>query len=186
MRIGLLADTHVPDRQAELPSRLFSLLEGVDHILHAGDVTRSAVLDALAQIAPVTAVRGDWDAADVDAPPRRVLTLGGRRIGLIHGRRSRAVEVPSLLVGMLTRRMWTPGLDRWLLQQFEGDQVEVIVYGHLHRPRRARVGEVLLINPGGVWTGPLERWIRPPASPSLAILETESLHVTFWDLMSND
>ena len=179
MRIGLVADTHVPDRQPHLPEALFQALAGVDHILHAGDITRPFVLEELSRIAPVTAVRGDWDAPALELPWKRVVTLDGRRIGLIHGRRSRWVEVVGVLFGVLTRRVWTPGLDRWLLSQFAAEHVDMIVYGHLHRPRRVRRNGVWLVNPGGVWTGPLERWIRPVAHPSVALVQTETLEITF-------
>ncbi len=182
MLVGLVADTHVPDRQPQLPAALFDALAGVEHILHAGDITRAFVLEELARIAPVTAVRGDWDDPAMELPWKRVVTLGGRRIGLIHGRRSRWVEGVGVLFGLVTRRVWTPGLDRWLLSQFEDEPVDMIVYGHLHRPRRVPVNGVWLVNPGGVWTGPLEQWIQPVARPGVALLDTENLHVTFKSL----
>ncbi len=186
MRVGLLADTHVPDRQAELPRALFRAFDGVEHILHAGDITQPFVLEELGALAPVTAVRGDWDAAGLHLPQRLTVELGGRRIGLIHGRRPRMAELPPFLLSLLTRRLWTPGLDRWLLNNFREDRVDVIVYGHLHRPRRALVDGVWLINPGGAWTGPFERWIKPVVSPTVAILETESLAVRFIPLSEGE
>ncbi len=61
--IGLIADTHgVLDRQ------VLELFAGVDHIVHAGDLDEPGVLDRLAKIAPVTAVRGNCDYG----------TMGGR------------------------------------------------------------------------------------------------------------
>ena len=63
MRIGVVADTHIPDRTRELPAEIFDHLHGVDMILHAGDVSRQIVLDRLATIAPVIAVQGNRDTA---------------------------------------------------------------------------------------------------------------------------
>ncbi|NTU59706.1 MAG: metallophosphoesterase family protein, partial [Deltaproteobacteria bacterium] len=57
--VGLISDTHGLLRPEALDA-----LRGVDRILHAGDVGGLAVLDALAQLAPVTAVRGNTDGGD--------------------------------------------------------------------------------------------------------------------------
>ncbi|HRU95624.1 MAG TPA: metallophosphoesterase family protein, partial [Anaerolineae bacterium] len=60
MRIGLLADTHVPYRMAEIPARVVSSLRGVEVILHAGDVDEPWALAPLEALAPVLAVRGNY------------------------------------------------------------------------------------------------------------------------------
>jgi putative phosphoesterase len=57
-RIGLISDTHMPQRCAALPDAVFDALKGVDLILHAGDVGELWVLDHLSTIAPVVAVHG--------------------------------------------------------------------------------------------------------------------------------
>ena len=71
----MVADTHVPDRLARLPSGLAAALAGVDAILHAGDVTTGPVLDQLNTIAPVHAVRGNRDFF-LRLPLDRVLEFG--------------------------------------------------------------------------------------------------------------
>ena len=65
MRIGLISDTHMPERWPRLPSCIFSLFDGVDLILHAGDVGELWVLDELSLIAPVIAVHGNDDTEQV-------------------------------------------------------------------------------------------------------------------------
>ena len=72
-RIGLVSDTHMPDRCDALPPALFATLRGVDLLLHAGDVGELWVLDQLSAIAP--ADRGPWQrrhgrrAARTPLPP---------------------------------------------------------------------------------------------------------------------
>ena len=61
--IGVIADTHIPDRLPKLHPGILDLLQkhGVSQILHAGDICTPRVLDELAQIAPVMAVKGNRD-----------------------------------------------------------------------------------------------------------------------------
>ncbi|HMB52877.1 MAG TPA: metallophosphoesterase family protein, partial [Thermoanaerobaculia bacterium] len=58
MRLGVISDTH-----GQLRPEVTALLDGCDAILHAGDVGDPAILATLADIAPVTAVRGNVDVA---------------------------------------------------------------------------------------------------------------------------
>ena len=122
-RIGLVSDTHGMFRP-----ELFQALDGVELILHAGDVGPDEILAQLETIAPVRAVYGN-----TDAPGRRLLresidiTVDGVRIHVSHGH-----EVGS------------PNPER-LAAKYDAD---VIVYGHTHRQLVARVGERLIINPG--------------------------------------
>src|ERR671934_543327 len=120
MRIGVVADTHHPEFLPDLPERLFELLEGVELILHAGDVGGRETLERLARIAPVQAVRGDHDRGLTELPRERLLEASGRRIAVIHGNRTRLIEEPVTFVGAVSLGyIWlTPGLDRWLRARF--------------------------------------------------------------------
>jgi putative phosphoesterase len=151
MRIGVVADTHHPEFLPDLPERLFELLEGVELILHAGDVGGRETLERLARIAPVQAVRGDHDRGLTELPSERVLEADGRRIALVHGNRTRLIEEPVTFVGTVTLGyLWpTPGLDRWLRARFP--DADVIVHGHTHEPRLRRVGGTVIFNPGAVY-----------------------------------
>src|SRR6185312_16338070 len=104
-RIGVVADTHCPEFNERLPERLFEVLQGVDLILHAGDVTGRQTLQALERIAPVEAVSGDHDAG-LGLPATRELTVEGRRIALVHGNRSRWLEEPQTF-------LWTISLGHY-------------------------------------------------------------------------
>ena len=150
VRVGVVADTHCPEFLDRLPSRIEEVLAGVELILHAGDVGSVETLEELARIAPVTAVRGDHDGA-LDLPQQRLVEVGGRRIGLIHGNRSHLIEEPATLVGTVTLGQWWPkvGLHRWLLGNFPG--ADAVVYGHTHLPDARQEGGTLLFNPGAVY-----------------------------------
>src|SRR3712207_2339587 len=84
--IGLVSDTHMPERCAELPAALFEALRGVDLLLHAGDVGELWVLNRLSAIAPVVAVHGNDDTPDSqrELPYQQVVAVAGRRILLCH------------------------------------------------------------------------------------------------------
>jgi putative phosphoesterase len=81
MLIGVISDTH-----GLLRPEAVAALHGVEHILHAGDVGDIAILDALREIAPVTAIRGNVDVSGACAklPATDVVELGGKLFYLVH------------------------------------------------------------------------------------------------------
>ncbi|WP_273029275.1 metallophosphoesterase family protein [Massilia timonae] len=120
VRIGLISDTH-----GLLRPQALDFLRGSDHILHAGDVVGAAILDQLAGLAPLTAVRGNNDHGDwAQALPESVtVTLGGVVIHMLHDLKELAID-PAV----------------------EG--VRVVVTGHSHKPACEERGGVLYVNPG--------------------------------------
>ena len=142
MRIGLISDTHGLVRPEALAA-----LDGVEMILHAGDVGRLSVLRELGGIAPVHAVYGNVDDPAFDLPQRLDLTLGGVRVHVSHG-----------------HELGSPA-PRTLAHAYDAD---VIVYGHTHRQLIETVaGHTLVINPGAA--GPR----RFSLAASVAILHIE-------------
>jgi hypothetical protein len=133
MLLGIIADTHGLVRIEALRA-----LEGVDIILHAGDVGRRAVLDALAAIAPVHAVCGNVDLPDGTLPAAIDRELEGVRVHVSHG-----------------HELGSPTPER-LTAQYDAD---VIVYGHTHRALVRQVGTTLVINPGAA--GPARFDMKP-------------------------
>lgn len=155
-RVGVIADTHCPEFLAALPvPALERRLRGVDLILHCGDVAGpgwEATLATLGRIAPVKAVRGDHDSALTGLPRRRALQVAGRRIGMLHGNRSRLLEEPLtflMTVGLGVVGAPRLGLARWLRSQFP--DADVIVYGHTHQARVEEFDGALLVNPGATY-----------------------------------
>ncbi|NTV63511.1 MAG: metallophosphoesterase family protein, partial [Oscillochloris sp.] len=109
-RIGLIADTHMPDRLPALPDALGVALAGVDMILHAGDVGELRVLDLLGTIAPVVAVHGNDDTLESqrELPYQQLISVGGLRLLLTHA------HYPDRQDELVSRRddSWYPKLDR--------------------------------------------------------------------------
>ena len=177
MRIGVLSDTHIPDRTDGLPDEILELFRDVDLILHAGDVSECSVLDRLRTIAPVVAVRGNRDLGIRPAlPEKTVVRAGPWRIGLIHGTRSRLQDTPDRLRYLSGDHRF---LDQrqYVSQAFAADDVHCIVFGHTHQVCRERQGGVLLFNPGGV--------VRSPGGgpSSIGILDVGSQEITMSVIM---
>lgn len=151
--IGCVSDTHIPTRASYLPGRLLAALAEVDLILHAGDLVIEGILTQLRLVARVEAVAGNMDppglAEDLDRAV--LLSAGPWRIGLTHGDEGPGRTTPERALGMFRSAGDGPGID-------------VVVFGHSHRPLNERWGGVLLLNPGSA-TNP-----RRELRPSCAIL----------------
>lgn len=137
MLIGLLSDTHIPDATPKLPNSIRQVFEGVDLILHAGDIYVPSVLDDLESIAPVLAARGDDDVGGILTDKRvkwkHILKLKGKTLWLIH-----YVPYPYPVAS------WRAGNPTG-----KGNEpVDIVVFGHDHCTIVERTGGVLLINPG--------------------------------------
>lgn len=154
MKVGLVSDTH-----GLLRPELFDLFDGVERILHAGDVGDEEILDDLAAIAPVTAVWGNVDGESVRRRTREQAELecDGVRVVLVHGH---GVADPDELPGLF------PDAD-------------VVVHGHTHVPRCERVGGLWLVNPGSA--GP--RRIDRPVTAAVAELRPDGVRVRHHDLL---
>jgi hypothetical protein len=120
MQIGVIADTHSKMRPEALEA-----LKGSEVILHAGDVGRDDVLDALEAIAPVIAIRGNIDKSGraAELPDIRDLEFLGQALYMLH-------DVKTL--------------------DFDPQgRYRVVIAGHSHKPRNEWIGDVLYFNPGG-------------------------------------
>jgi len=172
VRVGVIADTHVPDRVKALPPRIFELLAGVDMILHAGDMSRPGVLEELQILGPVVAVQGNRDIfykTNRQLPMHRIIEIGPVRIGLTHGHGGLAGYVKEkflfLATGAYRYSRYEVQVQRW----FSG--VQAIVFGHTHFPVCKRVGDVLLFNPGSV--GP-DYKLKTGASVGILTVDTSA------------
>ena len=118
--IGVISDTH-----GLLRPEALNALRRSDHIIHAGDIGDAAILDKLAHIAPLTAIRGnvDREAWARKLPPNDVLQIGGVSIYLLHNLQDLDLKP-------------------------EAAGFAVVVSGHSHMPKQEKKNGVLYFNPG--------------------------------------
>lgn len=143
VRVGLLSDTH--DRPH---NRVYSLFDGVDLILHGGDVCTPDVLTELGALAPVTAVHGNCCAYELQQalPASTVAEVAGRRIFLQHD------------IGKPAR--FRPAVDA--LFPDAAARPHIVMSGHSHQDWWEHVDGVWFVNPGSA--GPARFKSRPTAA----------------------
>lgn len=119
-RIGLISDTH-----GLLRPEAMRALAGVDLIIHAGDIGKPELIEALEAVAPVRAVRGNNDREGWARrfPDTRSIEAGGVKIYVLHDLRELKLD---------------PGANGF----------EIVISGHSHKPSVVKRGGVLFVNPG--------------------------------------
>jgi hypothetical protein len=120
MKIGVISDTH-----GLLRPEVAQALKGVERILHLGDVGGPSVLQALEQIAPVTAIRGNVDREGPcsELPDTEVVLIAGRYVYMLHDLKTLHLD---------------PAAGRFA----------AVLFGHTHVPNYYRRKGVLYFNPG--------------------------------------
>ncbi|MGE3075083.1 MAG: metallophosphoesterase family protein [Dehalococcoidia bacterium] len=135
MRIGLIADTHLPSLVRsldELGPQIADVLRSVDLILHAGDVTAPSVLEWCGQFAPLLVAEGNNDLfVDPRMEKRQMLDIEGWRIGMAHELRPESRPIDEILRSSLA-----------------GERVDILIGGDTHVERLEFREDVLLINSG--------------------------------------
>lgn len=148
MTVGVVADTHVPDRVDSLhPDLLDRLSESrVDLILHAGDICSTGVLEALGKIAPWAAVSGNRDVVFYRSLPLvQKLDLAGVEFALMHGHGGFwsywRTKMRYLIQGY--RLSWILPV----LKAASGN-AKVVIFGHSHFAENFWLDGKLFFNPG--------------------------------------
>ncbi len=146
--LGVISDTH-----DLLRPEARRALAGCDLIVHAGDVCTPGLLEELAALAPVKAVRGNNDRGRWarELPEELDFELTGHRIHVIHDDARRTAECPA----------------------------DILISGHSHRPRREARGAALFLNPGSA--GP--RRFTLPVSLARVRLEWDSIQAEHVSLL---
>ena len=166
VRIGVLSDTHIPDRVGALhPDILPTFKEkGVELIIHAGDISSPDVIRQLEAIAPVQAVMGnrDWWRFK-ELPAMKMITIKEVKILITHGH------------GHIFSYLWDK-IPYWILgYQFErfvkkfsklNQEFDIVIFGHSHRPENQMVESRLYFNPGSAYDS-----LRNHSGPSVGIIE---------------
>jgi putative phosphoesterase len=123
MRIGVISDTH-----DFFDEQIVGIFEGVDHILHGGDVGMPWLIQRLEQIAPVTAVLGNTDTG-IALRETEVAQLGSHKFLLHH------IVDPRSPHETIARRI-------------AEEKPDVVVFGHTHKPFSGTIDGALYLNPG--------------------------------------
>jgi len=120
MRVGLISDTH-----GLLRPQALDFLRGSDHIIHAGDIIGPEILAPLAELAPLTVVRGNNDRGEWAAtlPHNVTVELGGIAIHIVHDLKELSIDPRAA-------------------------GVRIVVSGHSHKPASVERDGVLYVNPG--------------------------------------
>ncbi len=123
MKLGVISDTH-----GFLDPKIPKLFDGVEYILHAGDVGGAFITFELEQIAPVTAVLGNTDAL-MPLKETEVVELAGKKF-LVH----HIVNPHALMEPLKTR--------------IARERPDTVFFGHTHKPFCETIGGILFFNPG--------------------------------------
>jgi putative phosphoesterase len=150
-RVGVISDTHLPHFKS-LPQAIWKHFEGVEHILHAGDLSILKVLSELETIAPVTAVQGNVEYEEVmlKLPIKCEIVIGGCRIGIVH------------ILGE------APRYARTAHREFP--DARCVVFGHSHAPYNQEHDGQLLFNPGSA----TDRRRQPTCSIGMLYIDDET------------
>jgi putative phosphoesterase len=151
VRIGIISDTH-----GHLDARVIDAFIGTDLIIHAGDIGKPKILDALATVAPVRAVRGNTDRgpwAD-ELPSTALVALNDVRLYVLHD------------IQLLDLEPQAAG-------------IRVVISGHTHRASLEEKNNVVFLNPGSTVEP------RHGSPPTVAILTArgETLDARFIELI---
>ncbi len=157
--IGVVSDTHFPRFGRALPRALERGLRRarVARILHLGDMTDLLAVPLFEAIAPFDAVAGNNDGPEVRARfgRRKIVRIEEVRVGMVHGDGKRGTTKARALAA------------------FEADEVDVVLFGHSHRPFTGREGGILIGNPGS----PTDKRVNPRYS--YAILTVDGAKARF-------
>ncbi|MFD2680476.1 metallophosphoesterase family protein [Bacillus seohaeanensis] len=132
MKIVVLSDTHMPKKGKDFPEKLISDLKECNLIIHAGDWKTVDVYESIKKYGEVIGVIGNVDGEDLKElfPLKTTIEVNDLRIGVVHGHGK----------GKTT--------ERRALEAFEGENVDIIVFGHSHIPFLRYMNGILLFNPG--------------------------------------
>ena len=133
MKIGVLSDTHMPEKAKALPAKLCAQLKTCDMVIHVGDMVTMEVAQELQKLCSnFKAVCGNMDPVQIrnKFPEKEIIEVGKFRLGVKHG-----YGPPNKLKSILK-------------DIFKDDKVDMIIFGHSHSPVCEAEGGIIFFNPG--------------------------------------
>lgn len=177
--VGLISDTHMPERWRTLPTAVSTIFSNVDLILHAGDVGELWVLDELSRIAPVTAVHGndETEEATRELPYQQLITISGQRILLWHNHYQDRIDEMASRKG----DNFVDKLER-SVQRGRRANASLVVMGHWHIPLLYEKDGVQVVNPGAIASGNFMAKQAVQTVALLFMLKNGRFHITHVNL----
>jgi putative phosphoesterase len=157
VKILVIGDTHVKSVR-ELPEAVINAMNGADMIIHLGDFGSAGVYRYLAGTGRLQAVFGNHDGSGVrkSLKEKEIIEVNGKKLALIHG-----------------CGCYTPfGIRSRLLKRFKGEEVDAVLFGHMHVPGSKKIGGVLFFNPGST----ANKFPSPRASYGLLTIDDDTIH----------
>jgi putative phosphoesterase len=133
MKIGVISDTHIPERAKAIPVAVLEEFKSADMIIHAGDLVEALVIDSLqAACRDVRIVRGNMDSCGVKErfPEKEIIKVGNFKIAVMHG-----FGPPANLIELLA-------------EVFKKEAPDIVIFGHSHAALSEKIDNTLYFNPG--------------------------------------
>ena len=156
MKAIVISDTHIPLNARDIPEQLWKQIKASDMIIHAGDIAEEPFYEKLASLKPIEAVSGNMDSYSLKSrlEVKRVLSIAGKRIGLVHG----AGAPYNILDFVKSEFSSTHNLD-------------AVIYGHSHKPDITTMDGIVYMNPGS----PTDKMFAPYNSYILLDISEDGL-----------
>lgn len=130
-RVIVLSDTHFPLQGSTLPGEIVKELKAAQYCIHAGDYVDPKVIDEIKKYTTFIGVKGNMDGKSIDLPQKKIVSIDGVNIGVVHGDGS-----PLNLL-------------EYVDKQFSGDKkLDLIIFGHSHRAFNESRKGMIYFNPG--------------------------------------
>jgi len=135
IKVAILGDTHLTYFK-DLPKQMLKIIFDADWVIHVGDYTNIEVLNGLIELKGENfkGVYGNADPSYIreKISSKEIITILDKRIGITHPARGGS----------------SVNTEKRVLDEFKGDRVDIIIFGHTHEPKIHYIDKILLVNPG--------------------------------------
>lgn len=142
MKVAIISDTHIKKHFTKLEDLVNSRFKNVDLIIHAGDYTNPNTITYLKTVNKFIGVYGNNDNSTIrnDLKLKEIFKLEKYTVGIYHGHGDKGTTLDNVL------------------NEFKNDKVDIIIFGHSHKPTILTKNNILLLNPGSATSKRKERW----------------------------